>query len=75
MPRAHDIELRGGAVSFRVLTAGMGAPLVYFQRRLGDAEQATDLLAATSVRVDAGPRARAARLTPVSAEIVDCSLG
>ena len=30
MPRAHDIELRAGAVTFRVLTAGTGAPLVYF---------------------------------------------
>jgi pimeloyl-ACP methyl ester carboxylesterase len=29
-PRARDIDLRGGAVRFRVLTAGAGAPLVYF---------------------------------------------
>lgn len=29
-PRPHDVELRGGAVRFRVLSAGTGAPLVYF---------------------------------------------
>lgn len=29
-PRERDVELRGGAVNFRVLTAGTGAPLVYF---------------------------------------------
>jgi pimeloyl-ACP methyl ester carboxylesterase len=28
--RERDVELRGGAVSFRVLVAGTGAPLVYF---------------------------------------------
>ena len=30
MADAHAVEIRGGAVSFRVLTAGHGAPLVYF---------------------------------------------
>lgn len=29
-PREHGVELRGGAVRFRVLTAGSGAPVVYF---------------------------------------------
>lgn len=29
-PGARDVELRGGAVRFRVLTTGTGAPLVYF---------------------------------------------
>jgi pimeloyl-ACP methyl ester carboxylesterase len=29
-PSERDIELRGGTVSFRVLAAGTGAPLVYF---------------------------------------------
>jgi pimeloyl-ACP methyl ester carboxylesterase len=30
MPVERAVEIRGGAVSFRVLTAGHGAPLVYF---------------------------------------------
>ena len=30
MPDARTIEIRGGAVTFKVLTAGRGAPLVYF---------------------------------------------
>ena len=30
IPHERHVELRGGAVSFRVLTAGTGAPLVYF---------------------------------------------
>ena len=30
MPVERSVEIRGGAVSFRVLTAGHGAPLVYF---------------------------------------------
>jgi len=30
MPDARTIEIRGGAVTFKALTAGRGAPLVYF---------------------------------------------
>ena len=30
MPDERRIEIRGGAVTFRVLAAGRGAPLVYF---------------------------------------------
>jgi pimeloyl-ACP methyl ester carboxylesterase len=30
MPEARTIEIRGGAVTFKVLTSGRGAPLVYF---------------------------------------------
>jgi hypothetical protein len=30
MPDERTVELRGGAVSVRVLGAGRGAPLVYF---------------------------------------------
>ena len=30
MPDERTIEIRGGAVAFRVLAAGRGAPLVYF---------------------------------------------
>src|SRR5262245_34270233 len=30
MPDNRAVEIRGGAVTFRVLSAGAGAPLVYF---------------------------------------------